>query len=135
MLPVTLTFAGAAALLNLWLAQRVLVTRRAGKVLVGDGDNHMLLCRMRAQANFVEYTPFVLILMGLIEMAGEPKPWLWAIGMIYVAARIAHPFGMDRNHTNPLRAAGAVITWATLLGLGLWAIWNASHTSQPNPFL
>ena len=88
-----------------------------GKVLVGDGDNPVLLCRMRAQANFVEYTPFVLILMALIELAGGPKPWLWAIGIVYVLARIAHAFGMDRRRMpNPMRAAGAATTWAILLG-------------------
>lgn len=125
-LPVTLTFAGAAALLNLWLALRVVLVRRAAKVLTGDGDHALLRCRMRAQANFAEYTPFVLILMGLLELAQQPQRWLWWIGFLYVAARIVHPIGMDINRTNPLRAAGAVLTWAILLVLGLWAIWAAS---------
>ncbi len=136
MLPVTLTFAGALALLNLWLAFRVVRMRQAGKVLVGDGDNPMLLCRMRAQSNFVEYTPFILILMALIELAGGPKPWLWGIGIVYVLARIIHAFGMDRRRMpNPMRAAGAAITWAILLGLGLWAIWIASHAPAPVHYL
>jgi uncharacterized membrane protein YecN with MAPEG domain len=125
---VSLTFAGALALLNLWLAFRVIQVRRSGKVLVGDGDNPLLVCRMRAQANFVEYTPFVLILMALIEIAGGPKPWLWGIGIVYVLGRIVHAFGMDRRTMpNPARGVGACVTWAILLGLGLWAIWMASH--------
>jgi uncharacterized membrane protein YecN with MAPEG domain len=125
---VSLTFAGALALLNLWLAFRVIQVRRSGKVLVGDGDNPLLICRMRAQANFAEYTPFMLILLALIEIAGGPKPWLWGIGIVYVLGRIAHAFGMDgRLKPSPLRSAGALITWVILLGLGLWAIWMASH--------
>jgi uncharacterized membrane protein YecN with MAPEG domain len=136
MLPVTLTIAGAAALLNLWLASRVVRVRYTGKVLVGDGENPLLLCRMRAQANFVEYTPFVLILLALIELAGGPRLWLWAIGIVYVAARIVHAFGMDRRSMpNPARAIGALVTWAILLGLGLWAIWIASHATAPVHYL
>ena len=127
MLPVTLTFAGAAALINLWLAFRVVAIRRSGKVLHGDGANLLLLARMRAQANFVEYAPFVLILLALIELAGGSRWWLWGIGAAFVAARLAHPFGMDARTMSPLRAAGALITWAVLLVLGVWAIWIGSH--------
>ena len=68
-LPITLTIAGAAALLNIWLARRVGQMRLTHKVSIGDGGNEALIARMRAQANFVEYTPFVLILIGLIELA------------------------------------------------------------------
>ena len=68
-LPITLTIAGAAALLNIWLGPRVGQMRLAHKVSIGDGGNEALIARMRAQANFVEYTPFVLILLGLIELA------------------------------------------------------------------
>jgi uncharacterized membrane protein YecN with MAPEG domain len=36
---------------------------------VGDLGIPVLRARMRAHANFVEYTPFVLILMALLEYA------------------------------------------------------------------
>jgi uncharacterized membrane protein YecN with MAPEG domain len=135
MLPVTLVFAGAAALINLWLAFRVIAIRRRGKVLHGDGANPLLLCRMRAQANFVEYAPFILILMALIELAGGSKSWLWGIGAAFVAARLAHPFGMDAQTMSPLRAVGACLTWAVLLALGVWAIWIGSHPPAPIHYL
>ena len=97
-------------------------------VLVGDGGHPLLVTRMRAQANFVEYTPFVLILMVLIEMAGGAAWPLRIVGMLYVAARVLHAFGMDKQTMpNPLRAIGAVVTWLVLLGLAIWAIWLASH--------
>jgi uncharacterized membrane protein YecN with MAPEG domain len=127
MLPVTLTFAGAAALINLWLAFRVVAIRRSGKVLHGDGNNPLLLCRMRAQANFVEYAPFVLILMGLIELAGGSKSWLWGIGAVFTVARLIHMMGMDAQKQGPLRAVGALFTWTVLLVLAVWAIWMGSH--------
>jgi uncharacterized membrane protein YecN with MAPEG domain len=135
MLPVTLVFAGAAALINLWLAFRVVAIRRSGKVLHGDGANPLLLCRMRAQANFVEYAPFVLILLALVELAGGSKSWLWGIGAAFVAARLVHPFGMDAQKPGALRSIGAALTWAVLLVLGVWAIWIGSHPPAPVHYL
>ncbi|HEY0271145.1 MAG TPA: MAPEG family protein [Sphingomonas sp.] len=129
MLPVSLTFAGAFALINLWLAFRVSATRMRSKVMIGDGDNPGLRARMRAQANFIEYTPFVMILIALIEIVGGARTWLWAIGIVYVLGRIAHAFGMDKQTMpNPLRAGGAIVTWLILLGLAIWAIWLGGTT-------
>lgn len=121
-LPITLTIAGAAAILNIWLAIRVSTVRVKNKVLIGDGGNPLLAARMRAQLNFVEYTPLVLILMGLIEFARGTHNWLWAAGIIYIIGRVLHPFGMDRQTPNPLRAAGILTTWIVLLGLAVYAL-------------
>lgn len=123
-LPITLTIAGAAALLNIWLARRVGQMRLAHKVSIGDGGNEALIARMRAQANFIEYTPFVLILIGLIELAEGSRLWLWIVGVVYILARIAHGFGMDRPRPDPLRLrmVGIVLTALILLGLALYAI-------------
>ncbi|HEX8379527.1 MAG TPA: MAPEG family protein [Allosphingosinicella sp.] len=123
-LPITLTIAGAAALLNIWLARRVGQMRVAHKVSIGDGGNEALIARMRAQANFIEYTPFVLILLGLIELAQGSRLWLWIVGVAYILARIAHAFGMDRSGPDKLklRMIGIVVTALVLLGLALYAI-------------
>ena len=64
-LPITPAISGAAALINFWLAWRVGQKRLSEKVSIGDGGNPAVLARMRAHANYVEFTPFVLILIGL----------------------------------------------------------------------
>jgi uncharacterized membrane protein YecN with MAPEG domain len=102
-LPITLTIAGAAALLNIWLARRVGQIRMSNKISIGDGGNEALTARMRAQANFVEYTPFFLILLALIELAIGSRTWLWIVAVVYILGRIAHAFGMDRPHPDRLR--------------------------------
>jgi uncharacterized membrane protein YecN with MAPEG domain len=119
-LPITLTMAGAATLMNVWLARRVGQVRIAAKISVGDGGNEPLVRRMRAQANFVEYTPFFLILLGLIELAVGSAPWLWAVGALYILARLAHAFGMDGN-TRP-RTIGILLTMLILVGLSVYAL-------------
>ena len=70
-LPITLTSAAAAALINIWLALRVGQLRLATKTVHGDDAGGPLTRRMRAQLNFVENTAFVLILIAAIELAGN----------------------------------------------------------------
>ncbi|HEX9947985.1 MAG TPA: MAPEG family protein [Allosphingosinicella sp.] len=123
-LPITLTIAGAAALLNIWLARRVGQVRMSQKISIGDGGNEVLTARMRAQANFVEYTPFFLILLAVIELAIGSRVWLWIVAMVYILGRLAHAFGMDRPHPDRLRLRmiGIIVTFLVLLGLALYAI-------------
>ncbi|WP_337846008.1 MAPEG family protein [Sphingomonas sp.] len=118
-LPVTLAAAAACALLNAWLTYRVGQVRRAEKILVGDGGSTRLTARMRAQLNFVEHAPFVLILLGLIELAVGTETWLWAAAALFVAGRILHAFGMDG--WMPGRAIGIVVTLLVTVGLAGYA--------------
>lgn len=122
MLPITLTIAAAAALLNVWLGLRVSLLRRQYKVSIGHGGKTPIAVRMRAHANFIEYTPFFLILLALIELAKGSQTWLWLVAILFVLGRLAHAFGMDRPPPNPLRKIGTIVTWATLLGLAAYAI-------------
>ena len=121
-LTITLTIAGACALLNLWLGMRVSQLRIRDKVSVGDGGNAGVTARMRAHANFVEYTPIFLILLGLVELARGTQTWLWAVGILFVLGRLLHPFGMDRPAPNALRMGGTILTWLTLAGIAIYAL-------------
>jgi uncharacterized membrane protein YecN with MAPEG domain len=118
-LPVTLATAAACALLNVWLAVRIGQVRRAEKVSIGDGGNPRLIARMRAQLNFVEYAPIVLILIGLIELAVGTETWLWAVAALFVFARILHAFGMDG--WMPGRGIGIAVTLLVTIGLAGYA--------------
>ena len=121
-LPITLTIAAAAALINLWLGARVSQLRFRHKVSIGEGGNPQVATRMRAHANFVEYTPFFLILLALVELSQGSKTWLWGVAIVFILARLAHPFGMDRQAPNKLRVIGMLLTWAVLLGLAIYAL-------------
>lgn len=133
-LPITLTFAAAAALLNFWLAMRVSRLRMSEKVLHGDGGSATLTKRMRAQANYVEYTPFILILTALIEMAWNSPTWLWILSLIYIVARIAHAFGMDADQPAKTRMFGIIVTWMvvlTLSGAALYTVYAGTEEGTP----
>ena len=91
LLPVTLVIAAACGLINIWLALRVSQRRMQAKVMIGDGGDSLMVSRHRAHANFTEYAPFALILIAGIELASGSSPWLWALGALFVLARLAHP--------------------------------------------
>jgi len=122
-LEITLIIAAAAALINIWLAIRVGRVRTSEKVSVGDGGNEMVVRRMRAHANFVEYTPFFLILLALVELAWGSNVWLWGAAIIFILGRIAHGFGMDG--IGKLRMVGMMSTLLILLGLSIYALFIA----------
>ncbi len=134
-LPIALTLAAAAALLNIWLGVRVSQVRGTERILHGDGGNARVLKRMRAQANFVEYTPFVLILVALDEMALGTSRWLWVTALVYILARIAHAFGMDHDRPHKARIAGIFLTFLVMILLSvaaLYAVYGAmQHPDLP----
>jgi hypothetical protein len=121
-LQTTLSLAAAAIIINVWLVVRISRMRLTLKVMHGDGDNPQLLHRMRAQANFIEHAPLFLILLAAIEMTGKGHSWLAIVGSVFMLARVAHAFGMDRDAPNPLRAGGIALTLLTELGLAVVAV-------------
>jgi uncharacterized membrane protein YecN with MAPEG domain len=119
-LPVTLTSAAAAGILAIWLMIRVGQVRQSESVSVGDGGNDKVIRRMRAHANYIESTPFVLVLIAAIELSGKGEPWLAWIAGVYFVGRVLHAFGMDEGFGKG-RMIGTIVTMLTLLGLGIVA--------------
>ncbi|GAA3800427.1 hypothetical protein GCM10022600_22820 [Qipengyuania pelagi] len=121
-LPITLTSAAAAALINIWLAARIGQLRLATKTVHGDDAGGPLSRRMRAQLNFVENTAFVLILIAAIELAGNGGLWLSITAGVYMLARVAHGIGMDGEGPTLLRKIGVIVTFGTQLFLAGYAV-------------
>lgn len=121
-LQTTLCLAAAAGIITFWHIARIGQLRVREKVLFGDGGHDPLARRMRAQLNFVESTPFVLILAAAIEMTGKGGTWLAVVGSLFMLGRVAHALGMDIDRPNPLRMVGVLITILTLLGLSTIAV-------------
>jgi len=132
-LPITLTFAGAAAILHIWLAARVSQMRVAHKVSIGDGGQEPLIRRMRAHANYGESMPIVLIMLALIELAGGDPRILWALGILFMLSRIAHGFGMDQASPSRLRMIGMIGSTLVVIGLAGWSLSFAYLQTPPAP--
>ena len=120
----TCIFAAVAALVNMWLSIRCGRVRAAAKISHGDGGNALLARRMRAQLNFAENTPLVLILFLGLELCGMiPDLWLAIIAPLYIAARIAHAIGMDAESDSKPRMIGVALTMLITLALAGMALW------------
>jgi uncharacterized protein len=107
LLPVTTAY--ALPLIVIWaiLWMRITATRADSKTSIGDGNNSELLLKIRQHGNFIEWVPFVLILMILAEAQNAGKLWLHAAGALLLLGRLAHPFGLKiDNAAHPLRYVG-----------------------------
>lgn len=113
--PVTSALAAAGALALVGLSIPVSVQRFRAKVLLGDGRDKVLLARIRAQANFVEYVPIALIVIGLAEANGAAAWLVWTCAVSLVAGRAIHAFGMLTGAQTKPRAAGMTLTWLALV--------------------
>lgn len=106
-LPITTLF--ALPLIVIWFVLWIGVTsaRSGANVSIGDANNSALLQKIRRHGNFIEWVPFVLILMVLNEAQGTGALWLYVAGTLLVIGRIAHPFGLAiDNAGHPLRYVG-----------------------------
>lgn len=119
LLPTTMCLAAAAAIINFWLAMRCGQVRTKEKINIGTGGSDLMERRMRAQLNFVENTPWVLALIGLIELAGKGGSWLPIVGGIYMLGRVAHGIGMDGTAFKAGRGIGTATTMLSQLGLAV----------------
>ena len=89
----------------LWI--RVSSARTKADCSIGDNGDKALLLTIRHHGNFIEWVPFVLVLMILAEAQGAGSAWLHAAGILLVIGRVAHPFGLKaENVAHPMRYVG-----------------------------
>ena len=122
LLPTTVSLTAAAAVINFWLALRCGQVRAKAKISIGTGGNDLLERRMRAQLNFVENTPWILLLIAGIELAGKGGAWLAPVGALFMVGRVAHGLGMDGTALEKGRSVGTIITMLSQLGLAVVAV-------------
>ena len=97
---------------------RGLGSRGAGHVLFGDGGDESMLKRVRSHANFSEYVPLTLILVGLLEAGGGSHGLVQGLLIALLVGRILHPIGMFAAPNSPrqfaCRGGGILLTLAVL---------------------
>ncbi|WP_295525279.1 MAPEG family protein [Novosphingobium sp. Chol11] len=121
-LTTTLCAGAAAAILNIWLGLRIGQLRTTLKISIGDGGSEPLVRRMRAQANFIENAPLVLLLIAAIELARPGDTVLMAIAAIFTVGRVLHGLGMDGGALAAGRMIGTLSTLLVQLALAIWAV-------------
>jgi hypothetical protein len=115
-LQATAFWAALLAPLCLWLSMRVIGLRRQLKVAIGTGGQPAIERAMRAQANFAEYVPFALVLIGLAEAGGTPGWIIHPLGAALVAGRVAHAWGITREREDFRFRVGGMMATFTVIG-------------------
>ena len=119
------TYAAILAFIYVFLSARVIRMRGAARVAIGHGDNPRLERRMRVHANFAEYVPLALILLGFLEMQAQSRYLIHGLALLLIAGRTVHAFGVSQDKENiRLRVTGMTLTFAVLLIAGLALLFN-----------
>jgi len=122
-LPITLLTASIAGLMLIGLSVRVIGSRVTGEVLIGDGSQEDLLYKIRTHANFIEYVPLFLILLGLVESAGGNTTVLMIIALVFIVARALHVLGMGSQANLTFRQLGMVGTFLSIATMSFYGIY------------
>ena len=119
----TALYASLLATLFVALSYNVIRNRQTQKIALGDGGKEVMRKAMRAHGNFSEYTPFFLILLGLVEYQGLPAWAVHSLGLLFLAGRLSHAYGVafrekledDRLENIVFRVRGMILTFTAIL--------------------
>jgi len=144
--PLTGLYSGILGAIFVALSARVSYYRNVAGVSTGDGTLEVskatdekkalekyepLKKSIRIHANFAEYTPLFVVLLGWIELNGYPKSGIHAFGALFLLGRLAHIQGMlGKRSLGGGRVIGIAATYLSILGLSLSNIFKSYHKGK-----
>ena len=118
-------FTSVLAIWLLILSTRIIALRGAWflKFFAFNNFGEKALSRsVRAQGNFIEYTPFFLILLFFAEFNGSHPHFLYLVSCLFLISRLMHGIGFGfMRHSPFLRVGGTILTFVSIL---LIAVFN-----------
>ena len=123
---VTLTYAGLLSFWFLVLGYRVVQMRGPGGPSLGDGGNPAIQRRIRAHANFAEYVPFILLMIGFLEVSHLNSYVLHGLGLTLLVARLLHGYALSFTESFKFgRFWGAALSFLLLVVCGALCLYQA----------
>ena len=121
---ITLIYAGLLAIIFFTLSWRVVQMRRVG---AADTDS-TLHRRVRGHANFAEYVPLILLMIGGLEVSGANGWVIHALGITLVVSRALHGYAFAFTDSFQFgRFWGTLLTFLLLVLGGVLCLWNAFY--------
>ena len=121
-------FTSILAIWLLILSKRVIALRGASylKFFAFYNFGEEALSRsVRAQANFIEYTPFFLILLFIAEFNGSHPHFLYLVSCLYLISRLMHGIGFGfMRHSPFFRVGGTTLTFVSILMIAVFNIYE-----------
>ena len=90
MLQITALYASLLAFIYIKLSTNVIELRRLHKISLGHKNHKDLEQSIRAQANFIEYVPFGLILLSCLEINKIHPVIVFLLGGLLLVGRFLH---------------------------------------------
>jgi uncharacterized protein len=113
---VTTLYAAILAILFFYLSVNVIGQRRKSQASLGIGNDPNLERLVRVHGNFAEYVPFALLMLFFAEGANYPAWAIHAMGILLLAGRFSHAYGVSRSTENfAFRVTGMALTFTVLL--------------------
>lgn len=115
-------YAGILGMMMVPLSVHVIRGRRLYGLAIGS-SHFDLQRRIRAHGNFMEYSPFFIVLAGLAEYQGMSSILMHLLGVMFVAGRLMHCYSLlidERYEEDALthkpvwRIAGMVSTFTVI---------------------
>lgn len=116
---ITALYAALAGLFYTALSLRVSFMRLNKNLSMGDGGDRTLAMRIRQHANFAEYAPITLILMGFAEALGVAGWFVHVAGIGFLLSRLGHAWGMAAKGGHRVRTLSMVVCYGLLFVLSL----------------
>lgn len=111
-------WSGLMVLLMVFLASRVIMTRRANRILLGDGGNAELGLASRIFGNASEYIPAGIGALALLTLLGMPGLAIHVVGGMLFLGRLIHAFSLSNRKPTIGRVIGMTLTLFALFGAG-----------------
>ncbi|MBD2785611.1 MAPEG family protein [Xenorhabdus sp. DI] len=102
------------ALLLIKLSLDVVKLRTQYQVAYGDGGFYELQTAIRVHGNAVEYIPISMLLLIMMEMNGAPVWMLHICGLVLLAGRVLHYFGLHHRDIR-WRRMGMAATYISMV--------------------
>ncbi len=98
----------------------VIRQRRTNLIGIGDGGNRAVARMIRVHGNFCENAPFAMALLILLPLLGASLILVHAVGILFLAGRLAHAYGLSQTAGSSVgRVAGMILTLtSSLIGAG-----------------
>jgi uncharacterized membrane protein YecN with MAPEG domain len=122
MINVTVLYAGLLGLLSLVLSAASGILRGKKNIDAGDGGDREQLLAMRRHANFTEYVPLALILIGLLEYKGVASNYIHYLGAGLLLGRVLHAAFFKQGVKSVPRGIGAGLTALVIAVSSIWLL-------------
>ena len=120
---ITLLYTSLLTIMAVLLALKTGMTRGKTNTMLGNGDSSELLQSIRAHGNLIENAPFVIILMGLLEMQGVADWKLHLLGSFFFLFSIMHEYGISiSRESTPYRLVGTLGSWVIMVSMSCYGI-------------